>query len=74
MCLRGNLELAVSVQTVSGNIDSGLSDNFLSFLKEAHICRSSHLWCSVKKIVFRDFAKFTGKHLCHSLDFIKVAG
>ena len=28
---------------------------------------------SVKKGVLRSFAKFTGKHLCHSLFFIKVA-
>ena len=36
--------------------------------------RSSHWRCSVAKGVFRNFAKFTGKHLCHSLFFNKVAG
>ena len=36
--------------------------------------RSSHRRCSVKKDVFRNFAKFTGKHLCQSLFFNKVAG
>ena len=35
--------------------------------------RSSHQWCSVRKRVLRNFAKFTGKHLCQSLFFIKVA-
>ena len=30
--------------------------------------------CSVKKGVFRNFAKFTGKNLCQSLFFSKVAG
>ena len=37
--------------------------------------RSSH-WsrCSVTKGVLRNFAKFTGKHLCQSLFFNKVAG
>ena len=30
--------------------------------------------CSVKKGVLRNFAKFTGKHLCQSLFFNKVAG
>ena len=30
--------------------------------------------CSVKKGVLRDFAKSTGKHLCQSLFFDKVAG
>ena len=29
--------------------------------------------CSVKKGVLRNFAKATGKHLCHSLLFNKVA-
>ena len=30
--------------------------------------------CSVRKDVLRNFAKFTAKHLCQSLFFIKVAG
>ena len=30
--------------------------------------------CSVKKSVLRNFVKFTGKHLCHSLFFNKVTG
>ena len=32
-----------------------------------HFClvfRSSHQRCSVKKVVLRNFTKFTGKHLC----------
>ena len=35
--------------------------------------RSSHRRCSLKKGVLRNFAKFTGKHLCLSLacNFIK---
>ena len=36
--------------------------------------RSSHRRCSVRKSVVRNFAKFTGKHLCQSLFFNKVAG
>ena len=35
--------------------------------------RSSHQRSSVKKGAFKNFAKFTGKHLCQSL-FNKVAG
>ena len=38
------------------------------------ILRSSHRRCSVKKGVLRNFAKFTGKHLCQRLFFNKVAG
>ena len=30
--------------------------------------------CSVRKGVVRNFAKFTGKHMCQSLFFSKVAG
>ena len=30
-----------------------------------------HRRCSVKKVVLRNFAKFTGKHLCQSLFFKK---
>ena len=33
--------------------------------------RSSHQRWSVTKCVLRNFAKFTGKHLCHSLFFKK---
>ena len=36
--------------------------------------RGSHRRCSVRKGVVRDFAKVTGKHLCQSLVFNKVAG
>ena len=36
-------------------------------------CRSSHWRCSVRKGVPRNFLKFTGKHLWHSLFFSKVA-
>ena len=36
--------------------------------------RSTHQRCSMKKGVLRNFTKFTGKHLCQSLFFDKVAG
>ena len=38
------------------------------------ICRSSHRRCSVRKVVHKNFSKFTGKLLCQSLFFNKVAG
>ena len=43
----------------------------LSFMARGHI---GHQRCSVKKGVLRNFARFTGKHLCQSLFFNKVAG
>ena len=36
-------------------------------------CRSSRRRCSLKKGVLRNFVKLTGKHLCQSLLFNKVA-
>ena len=41
---------------------------------EALGCRSSRQEVFCKKGVLRNFAKFTGKHLCQSLFFNKVAG
>ena len=41
---------------------------------ELSIDRSSRRRSSVKKGVLRNFAKFTGKHLCQSLFFNKFAG
>ena len=40
---------------------------------EKYMFRSSHRRCSVTKGDLRNFAKFTGKHLCQSLFFNKVA-
>ena len=39
-----------------------------------HRDRSSHRRCCIKKDVLRNFLKFSGKHLCQSLFFNKVAG
>ena len=36
--------------------------------------RNSHPKCSIKKVVLKNFAKFTGKHLFQSLFFNKVGG
>ena len=36
--------------------------------------RSNHQRCSMEKGALRNFAKFTGKHLCQSLFFNKVVG
>ena len=38
------------------------------------LCRSKHQTCSMKKDVLRNFTKFTGKQLCQSIFFNKVAG
>ena len=46
----------------------------MAYCKLKTILRSSHLRCSVRKRVLRNFAKFTGKYLCQSLFFNKVAG
>ena len=36
--------------------------------------RSSHQRCSLRKVILKNFAKFTGKHLYQGLFFNKVAG
>ena len=41
---------------------------------EKRMFRSSYQKCSIKKGVLRNFAKFTGKYLCQSLFFNKIAG
>ena len=46
----------------------------LSDLLLCPFLRSSHQRCSIRKGVLRNFTKFTGKHLCQSLFFNKVAG
>ena len=38
------------------------------------LLRNSHRRFYVRKGVLRNFGKFRGKHLCHSLFFNKVAG
>ena len=47
-------------------------DLFASFVQSS-ISKSSYQTCSLKKGVLKNFAKFTGKHLCKSLCFNKVA-
>ena len=45
-----------------------------NILIQLYLCKSSHQRCSIIKGVLRNFAKFTGKHLCQSLFFNKFAG
>ena len=44
---------------------------FICYITEPQPDRSSHQRCFVKKSVLRNFAKFTGKHLCQGLFFNK---
>ena len=41
-------------------------------LKKCLNSRSSHLSCSIEKAVLKNFAIFTGKHLCWSLSLIDL--
>ena len=43
-------------------------------LERCSLYRSSHQRHSVNKVVLKNFARFTGKHLCWSFLFNKVAG
>ena len=42
-------------------------------VKSLRISRSSHQQCSIKIDLLKNFTKFTGKHLCQSFFFNKVA-
>ena len=51
-----------------------IQQNFVYMFIWGKPFRSSHQKCSVRKGLLRNFAKFTGKYLCQSLFFTKVAG
>ena len=65
-----NIVLTLFKRNDSDIRSTGLDVLFVPFLL---IFRSSHQRCSVRKGVRRNFVKFTGKHLCQSLFFDKVA-
>ena len=44
----------------------------ITWVYVSHTVRSSHLRCSVKIGVLKNFVRFTGKHLCQNLFFNKV--
>ena len=69
--IRCKLVLLYSEEEPNLNLETeGKINNFLKH----YYFRSSHLRCSVKKGVLRNFAKFTGKHLCQRFFFNKAAG
>ena len=57
-----------SQQKTDNNFEANSADNFLLI----HCCRSNHRRCSNKKGVLKNFAVFTGKHLCWNLLLIKL--
>ena len=61
MCLLSQKSFQENNRSIfcSGSVDGCSS--------EAAVC-----WCSVKNYVAKDFAKFTGKHLCQSLFSIRL--
>ena len=64
------------VMMLSIKSSSTLQSQFLRFqwMPLSNLFRSSHRRCFVKRVVYRNFAKFTGKHLCQRFFFNKVAG
>ena len=82
-CIVNHMVHTVALRNLCNNLNKNLcgniswSMNYVSSNKNninEYISRSSHQRCSIKKCVLRNFAKFTGKHLCQSLFFNKVAG
>ena len=64
-----NNNLAINQFTKSTTLQHLLIQVF-SFLSSEAVARR----CSIKKVFLKFFAQFTGKHLCRSLFFNKVAG
>ena len=54
-------------------MELGTVTSYLKKIQKSYQSRSSHQRCSVRKSVLRNFAKFTGKYLCQSLFFNKIA-
>ena len=63
-------------KTLFRNLSNYFNNNILTTIKPLliDIFRSSRPEVFRKKDVLKNFAKFTGKHLCHSLFYNKVAG
>ena len=75
--LMGNLNINTLTQTNLNDVANyltGFCDLFALSNREKEqkervwYFTSSHQWCSVKKSVLRNFAKFTGKHLCQKCE------
>ena len=62
----------VTLQILHRNITLKYISYFLLSVEQMSCFRRSHQRCSVKKGVLRNFAKFTGKHLCQSVFFNKL--
>ena len=68
----GNIETTMKFSRL--NSISSIEDNHSFTFSDSFVFRSSHQRCSVKKGVLRNFAKFTGKHLCQNFFLNKAAG
>ena len=75
MKMKWRLPATIQVQ-VFDNRNEEVVKSDLSVLTDLNTLktRSSHRRCSVRKDVLRNFGKFSGKHLCQSLFFNKIAG
>ena len=74
-CYHGVIRFTFTFFLIISTTTVNISDVCFGFkLKRPQRIRSSHQSCFIIKGVLRNFAKFTGKHLCQSLFFNKVAG
>ena len=71
ICFEKHLRMAASEIR---RTPSSSSVGFNYFYKRRHHKEAVVRRCSIKKSVLKNFAKFTGKHLCQSLLFNKGAG
>ena len=71
--LNQKISLHISKKRKIESESNKVKPKLISFYKE-NVFRSSHQRHSIQKGVLKNSAKFTGKHLCQSLFFDKVAG
>ena len=74
LCLKLITSLIVHSNFCSDSNYELVSVKVLRIISNMIIDRSSQRRCSLKKGVLKNFAKFTGKHLCQSQFFNEVAG
>ena len=66
-------EICNITSSKSLTIDASYFSQVVQFF-ETRYCRKQPPKVFYKRDILKSFAKFTGKHLCHSLFFNKIAG
>ena len=74
------IKVTIQFIEIMSNVDKSEVSSFMKFFRveqQKHFnvsCRNRLQRCSIKIDVLKNFAKFTGRHLCQILFFNKIAG